>query len=205
MKEKAPVQERILTPEEEEVVRQLSEAQAQLQESIEELQNGTGLSEEALEKLRYKVSNAIAIVLGIASWIGIHVMTGSGYGGSGSTATAMEFVASAGTIAAIVTPILAASYTIETLIKRTHPLKIMQEQGDTSVLRKQLEDHIGEYERQVSLSRGIVTNALVRGGATLKYGGIHDATLSVTPEQIEMARKEAESDGVDIVRPEDVK
>jgi uncharacterized protein YdhG (YjbR/CyaY superfamily) len=207
MKEQAPVQERILTPEEEVMVKQLSKAQAQLRESLEELQNAIDLPEERAKKIQYHVADAIAVILAIAGYAGMKVITGGGYfgGGPGLIEGGLNQLMATGALAGVIAPIIAASYTIESLIRRRNPLKDIDAQEDIDELRGQFDAQMQEYEEQVALSRGIVNNALVRGGATLKHNGIHDATLTVTPEQIEMARQEAERDGVVIVRPEDVK
>ena len=207
------VSERILTLEEEREVEQLSEeeiqlkealddvaeklsvAQAQLKESLEELRMAGRLSNGELKKLNLKVTSAITVILGIVSYGALRGLLGGGYGAPssvGNDAGLMEFMVATGALAAVVTPILAASYTIESYIMRMHPLKRLKKnivQADVIALKEQFAAQMQEYERQVALSREIVTNALVRGGAIME-----DGKLTVTPEQIELARKEMEDD-----------
>ncbi len=75
---------------------------------------------------------------------------------------------------------------------------------------KRKKEILSNFESVVEQARALTTQALVEGGAEYETvenpdgDGTHEE-LRATPEQVEYSRKEAERDGVDIVRPENMK
>ncbi len=183
-------QERILTPEEEIVVREMSGKQEDLKAALTELENAFGVSEKDLEKIKYKVSNSIALLL-MATFAVINL------GLPGYVTVANESIAgglitllfSMPITAALFAPLAAASYTLESMIRRNNPVNNFKKQDNQTALYDQFNQQMSEYERQVSLSRGIVENAFIRGGAI-----VEDGKLIPTESQIDAAHREMEED-----------
>ena len=198
--------EHILTPEEEEAVRQFAEAQEELKEAVAAL-TGTFENETARREAKYRVSDKIAAalliglpILGTAAVYAAAAFARSQPGSmnEGVGLSGLEYIVGAGmggSAGVIVSgPLILACRLFEGALrsKRLSEREIMD-------IQEQIRSQVGEYEKQVALSRGIVSDAMIRGGATVD---LESGTLTATEAQIEDARKEMEMDLARNEKPE---